>query len=159
MLNDTTPNIKLTVEQLQQISTVETRLANLNTQISVATNNLKIIKNDSERIEKERSDTAIVLSDLTVKKETLSKDVADLQEVYTKTQNSLSELNDEILSKTSIQNAKETELSDRESIVTQREQKLITDEQKLVESQKTLSEQVISHNEKVSKLEALIATI
>lgn len=47
-------NVKLTFDQLQAIDTTEKRLANLQTEVSVAVSNLTAARLDAERVTKER---------------------------------------------------------------------------------------------------------
>ena len=119
--NETTSNIKLTLEQLQQIDVVEQKLAGLNTQINVATKNLRVITNDTNRFAREIEAQKPVLEDLKTKVEEETKQLNYLTSEIAQSNTILGKLNDEINAKTETQNKKESEIKDRESIVQQRE--------------------------------------
>ena len=122
--NETTSNVKLTLEQLQQIDAVESKLAELNTQLAVATKNLKVITNDSNRLAKERIAAETLLSDLTTQNETLKKSVDTSTETLNSTRTANTNLESEMVAKKSVHDKRETDLNNREVKIAEKEKQL-----------------------------------
>jgi len=156
--NETTSNVKLTLEQLQQIDTVETKLAELNTQIAVATKNLKVITNDSNRLAKERISAETLLADLTTQNETLKKSVDSSTETLNKTKTDISNLESELVDKKAVHDKRETDLNDREVKIAEKEKQLSQQGEKLGRETILLDNDKATHNAKVAKLKEVIST-
>ena len=156
--NETTSNVKLTLEQLQQIDAVESKLAELNTQIAVKEKNLRVITNDTNRFAREIEAQKPVLEDLKTKVEEETKQLNYLTSEIAQSNTILGKLNDEINAKTETQNKKESEIKDRESIVQQREIEIAKVESSLGVKVSTHAEEVKIHNSKVAKLKEVIST-
>lgn len=80
MITSPNENVALTVEQLQQIAVVQTRLENLQKETLIASTNLMATQNDLERILKEKNYQDFILSDLTVKINELTSERASITE-------------------------------------------------------------------------------
>lgn len=153
-----TENVKLSFEQLQAEDVAKKRLANLESEISIATRNLKILKGDTDRATKENIYQNEMLS-------TVCDQVIDKQNKATK-------LDEEILEKSAQLNQLLSEckgygdkiisdkmsLKDREDTVSKREQEVIDKSKKIDENNQLLQSHIETHNKKVSKLKEVIAT-
>jgi chromosome segregation ATPase len=156
--NNTTSNVKLTLEQLQQIDAVQTQLSNLNTQLSVATKNLKVITNDSNRLAKERISAETLLADLTTQNETLTKKVEVLTKTHNDTQTANTILESEMVAKKAVHDKRETDLNNREAKIAEKEKQL-SEQGSAIGREKVLFENdKATHNTKVAKLKEVIAT-
>ena len=156
--NETTSNVKLTLEQLQQIDAVQTQLANLNTQLAVATKNLKVITNDSNRLAKERIAAETLLADLTTQNETLKKSVDTLTETLNSTRTANTNLESEMVAKKSVHDKRETDLNNREVKIAEKEKQL-SEQGSAIGREKVLFENdKATHNAKVAKLKEVIST-
>ena len=156
--NETTSNVKLTLEQLQQIDAVESKLAELNTQLAVATKNLKVITNDSNRLAKERIAAETLLADLTTQNETLKKSVDSLTETLNSTRTANTNLESEMVAKKSVHDKRETDLNNREVKIAEKEKQL-SEQGSAIGREKVLFENdKATHNAKVAKLKEVIST-
>lgn len=139
MLFSSEPNVKLTLQQLQQLEKMETRTENLVKEIDIHTEKLRILHDDCLKKDKE-----IVYLDERIK--TLTQEVSDLE---SKKSASLEILTDNNTAIASIQEkyeqiksdiyTKETELSKRES--------------DLIESERFHSESKFQHIKEIERLE------
>ena len=156
--NNETSNVKLTLEQLQQIDAVESKLAELNTQLAVATKNLKVITNDSNRLAKERIAAETLLADLTTQNETLKKSVDSLTETLNSTRTANTNLESEMVAKKSVHDKRETDLNNREVKIAEKEKQL-SEQGSAIGREKVLFENdKATHNAKVAKLKEVIST-
>ena len=156
--NNETSNVKLTLEQLQQIDAVESKLAELNTQLAVATKNLKVITNDSNRLAKERISAETLLADLTTQNETLKKNVDTLTETLNSTRTANTNLESEMVAKKAVHDKRETDLNNREAVITNKEKEIASVESSLGDKVSKHAEEVKIHNSKVAKLKEVIST-
>ncbi len=156
--NETTSNTKLTLEQLQQIDIVESKLAELNTQIAVKEKNLKVITNDTNRFAREIEAQKPVLEDLKTQVEDETKQLNYLASEISQSNTILTKLNDEINAKTEAQNKKESELKDREGAVQRKEIEITKVEDLLGVKVSTHAEESKTFNSKVAKLKEVIST-
>jgi chromosome segregation ATPase len=156
--NETTSNVKLTLEQLQQIDAVESKLAELNTQIAVANKNLKVITNDSNRLAKERIAAETLLADLTTQNETLKKSVDSSTETLNKTKTDISNLESELVAKKAVHDKRETDLNNRETIIASKEKQLSEQGEALGRETILFNNDKSIHNSKVAKLKEVIST-
>lgn len=154
--NNQTTNVKLTLEQLQQIDAVEQKLSGLNTQVNVATKNLKVVTNDTNRFAREIEAQKPVLESLKTQVEEETKQANYLTSEIAQSNVILGKLNDEINTKTVAQNKKDTALQDREANLVKAENEYIIKQENLgnaTTEHKTTSE---TFNAKVAKLKEVI---
>lgn len=156
--NETTSNVKLTLEQLQQIDAVETKLAELNTQIAVANKNLRVITNDSNRLAKERISAETLLADLTTQNETLKKSVDSLTETHNKTQTDITNLESEMVAKKAVHDKRETDLNDWEAKSLAIQNSLNKESAELNNNKVLHENDKATFNSKVAKLKEVIST-
>ncbi len=78
MVNQETANIKLTTEQLLQIDYFQKHLANLQSEILIHTKSIEIVKNDNDRLSKEKTYLEELISNLDSKKSELERNVESL---------------------------------------------------------------------------------
>jgi chromosome segregation ATPase len=156
--NETTSNVKLTLEQLQQIDAVETKLAELNTQIAVANKNLRVITNDSNRLAKERISAEALLADLTTQNETLKKSVDSLTETHNKTKTEITNLESEMVAKKAVHDKRETDLNDWEAKSLAIQNSLNKESAELNNNKVLHENDKVIFNSKVAKLKEVIST-
>jgi chromosome segregation ATPase len=156
--NNETSNVKLTLEQLQQVDAVQTQLANLNTQVAVANKNLKVITNDTNRFAKERLATETLLADLTTQTDTLKKQIDTLTKIHNDTQTANTVLESEMVAKKGVHDKRETDLNNREVKIAEKEKQLSEQGSAIGRDKVLFENDKATHNAKVAKLKEVIST-
>jgi chromosome segregation ATPase len=158
MLDNSQTTIKLTDEQTLQLETYQTRLANLEGEISIATKNIKALKSDTEHAIKEKTYQEEQLATLTSQIETKTLASAKLDEQITEKTAQLNELLSQFKEHTDLMAKGKSDHEVRESKVVSEEQKL-AEHTKVVEqlTAERLAEEE-SFNSKVAKLKEVIST-
>jgi DNA repair exonuclease SbcCD ATPase subunit len=158
MLNNDTSTIKLTDEQTIQITEVKTRVMNLESEVSIATKNLKSIKGESERAIKDKAYQEELLANVKTQVEEEQKQLNYLISEIANSNTILTKLNTEINIKTETQAKKDKEFSERETTLIQREKEYADKSKKLDENNQIFKGQIDTHNSKVAKLKEVIST-
>ena len=122
--NNQLTNVKLTLEQLQQIDIVEQKLAGLNTQVNVATKNLKVVTNDTNRFAREIEAQKPVLETLNTQVEDKKKEVDALQADIVEKTTQLNELLSQFKEHTNLMASEKAKHDERESKIVSRETEL-----------------------------------
>jgi hypothetical protein len=158
MIETTQDNPKLTFDQLQAIDVVEKRLANLESEVNIATKSLRIAKLDADRATKEniyQNELLAIVSAQVIEKQT--KATALDEEIIAKS-TQLSEIQSQFVEITNKKTAQEMELKEKEDKASAKELELTKKEEVLnkVETQLTLN--IEEFNRKVGTLKQVIET-
>lgn len=156
--NNESANVKLTLEQLQQIDVVEQKLAGLNTQVSVATKNLKVISNDTIRFAREIEAQKPVLETLTTQVEDKKKEVETLQANIVERTAMLNQLLSEYKEHTNLIAKEQSEHNERETEISSKEQQISKQGNALGIERIMLENDKNDFNSKVAKLKEVIST-
>jgi len=158
MITQPESNIKLTDKHLAQIEEGENRLSNLESLITIANRNLKVVKLELERTTKDILLQTEKLTALTLQVETKSKELNSITASYSETLAKLSTLNSEIENKTAQYSLKSIQLDDRETKIAQKEKQLSEQGEKLGRETILFNNDKATHNAKVAKLKEVIST-
>lgn len=150
-------NLELTPEQVEKEAIFRQRLQNLENEISIATKNLKVIKADVEKATKEKTYQEEILSNISSNVEEKTSLFNKINQELIDKNELLYQINSKISSTSAEQEAKVMSLKDREDKVTSWELLLSKKEKKVAESNQLLESHINTHNEKVTKLKAVIA--
>jgi chromosome segregation ATPase len=156
--NNSTSNPTLTFDQLQAIDVAQKTLANLQSEIVIATKILKGTKMESDRAVKEKLYQEELLENTKTQVEDETKQLNYLTSEIAQSNVILTKLNDEINTKTEIQRKKDVALQDRESAVQKREIEVAKVESSLKEKVSAHAETSQTFNSKVAKLKEVIST-
>jgi septal ring factor EnvC (AmiA/AmiB activator) len=121
MLDAPTGNIKLTLEQLQQLDMFNDRLANIQNEIKSANKILTAAKNDCDRITKERDYQQTLLDKVNQDLEEKQAKVTALDETHAALSTAITELDAEIKRKRAAMEEKAKVLKEREDAAEKRE--------------------------------------
>lgn len=117
-------NVKLTFDQLQQIDTVEKRLVNLQSEISIGRDNLTAIRLECEKVTKERLYQEELLAEITKNVEVIQGKHTDVLNDLQSTSDTLLEVNKKIGETTDLHTKKETALVEKENKIKEQEEEL-----------------------------------
>lgn len=156
--NTSTTNVQLTLEQLQQLDIVKKRLSNLESEIVNATKILNGTKMECDRAVKEKLYQKELLGNLTTKIEGMKVNIDNLDRGIKEKDVILSELNDEIKSKSTEYKDKVQELKDREEKIIQKEIQFSELGNKLGKQEILLNNEKADFNSKVAKLKEVISS-
>lgn len=157
MIESPAPNVKLTLEQLQQLEIMETRLGNLQSEIKIASKALVAATNDCARITNEKDyqqGLAINLASQNIESQAQLK-VLDERKIVVSEE--LSTLNQTIAVKTDVITRKEMEIKDREDSISSREKDVIAREESVSLREQILENDNLSFKEKVAKIRQAIS--
>lgn len=140
MLNQPDKEIKLSDEQKLAIEKTQSRLSILETEISIATKNLKVIKGDIEKAVKENSYLEDTKVSLTTEVETLKANKEKLETAVKEANEHLAKIKEEDLFMKAEQSKVLSDQSEREN--------------KLREEEKNLENSKVAHREENEKLTA-----
>ena len=157
--NETTSNVKLTLEQLQQIDVVEQKLAGLNTQVNVANKNLKVITNDTNRFAREIEAQKPVLESLNNQVEDKKKEIQTLREDIVEKNAMLNQILTEYKEHTEKMALEKRDLEERESQIVAKEKQLSEQGSALGKERILLDNDKADFNSKVAKLKEVISTL
>ncbi len=158
MINEPTSNPTLTFDQLQAQDASQKILANLQSEINIATKVLKGTKLESDRAVKDKAYQEELLANVKIQVEEETKQANYLTSEIAQSNVILGKLNDEINTKTETQKKKDTALQDRETNLVKAENEYIVRNESLgnaIIEYKTTSE---TFNTKVAKLKEVIST-
>lgn len=158
MIETPTENVKLTFEQLQQIDVTQKRLAQLESEITIATKTLRGTKLEADRATKENAYQQELLMKISTQVDAKKKELEELNSVYTQTKSELSNLQSNIADKTVTQAAKDTELKNREDKLASGELALSKAKAKLEDDQNVHEQNVSVVNAKVEAIKQAIST-
>jgi len=155
--NQIEPAIKLTDDQSRAIDETKRTLLNLESEISIASKNLKVTKADNEKLIKERIYQEELLNTITSKVNLvqttlteLESNIADKTKELTKLNKKIETLENDIL-------IKEANLKDREEKIIIEEKKQEEKHNSIIESTYCLSKEKEEFNLKVDKLKEVIS--
>lgn len=151
-----TTNVKLSLEQLQQLEIVETRLGNLNAEIKIATKALIAANNDCSRITKEKDYQQTLLDSILsqiAEKQSLATTLDERNVLVTE---ELSKLNQEIATKTAAISAKEMAVKERGDLADTKERELEDRELNLSSREKSYEEEAERFEKRVEKINEAI---
>lgn len=157
MLNQPENNIKLTDAQLQAIEEVKNRLSNMESEVTIATKNLKVIKQDTEKAIKERAYEEERLDSIVKQIKPLEDKKVELESAIIEKLTELGKINSDIQESTVKHQEKEKELKEREELVLKNEKYLSERKEILDNKDIELNELVKEFNSKVSKLKEVIS--
>lgn len=156
MLTQPENNITLSSEQSQAIEEVKNRLANIESEVSIATKNLRVIKADSEKAIKDKAyqeELLVSVSAQVVEKQSILDNLnSSINEASTK----LSNLQSEINTKVELQAKMNKELKEREEKIEYQEKVLFTKGNLLDSYREELEQKNNDFNLKVTKLEEVL---
>ena len=155
--NNQTTNVKLTLEQLQQIDVVEQKLAGLNTQVNVATKNLKVVTNDTNRFAREIEAQKPVLESLNAQVALKQKDLELLQADIVEKTAMLNELLSQFKEHTDLMASEKASHDEREAQIATKEFDLSSKESKLTKIAIGLDSENLDFNNKVANLKEVIS--
>ena len=124
MINSPTENVKLTFEQLQQIDVVQKQLANLQSEINIASKSLNVLKKDCDKVTKERIYQEELLSNLTVDVKKVEDRLGELTKERDTAIAQLDKAREETTKLNSSNCKKDLELKDRENKLQKEEEDL-----------------------------------
>ncbi len=159
MLTNDNNNIVLTPEQLVQIETTKTILLNLESEISIATKNLRTIKSESERAINDREYQIQLFQDISLKVESAKIHLTHLQDQSTELNEKLTNMRNDAVNITDQQNTKSIELTEREIKISKVEKELNEKAQFLNKFSNELNINTESFNTKVAKLKEVLSTL
>lgn len=158
-MNTSPKNIQLTPEQLQQLNVVQTRLANFEAEVTIAT----------EALAQTRLEMAQAVKDKKYQEDELSKITADVSEATIQLQTMTVLINEktddlQIMQTTAAtlstkHEAKEQELTEREKELNKKEKDFIKKQGILTEGITKLDEDKKSVEEKKQKIQSIISSI
>ncbi len=149
-------NVKLTLEQLQQIDLVETRMANLQSELKNGYRDLNILTNDTQRITKEREYQQELLTGLSQQVKDAQAKVDALNTIHSETSTVLANLNAEISSKIADITTKEMALKDREDVNIAKEVELVERESKVSHKEADLLERTNALKVRITRISQVI---
>lgn len=152
MLNNNETTVAFTQEQTEQINEYQTRLSNIESEVSIAQKNLKAIKAESERAIKDTSYQEGLLSEVTNKVEILKSQADELEVRIQDSIDILNKLREEVKSESVDHEAKSTELKNREFVISKKESELCNKELALNSAVQILNNEKAEFNQKVAKL-------
>lgn len=152
------PNAKLTFDQLQAIDVTQKRLANLESEVNIATKSLKVAKLDADRATKENLYQNELLGIVTAQVAEKQKKSTELDEQILEKSNELGTISQKVAEFTSKQTIKEMELKDREDKVFAKELQLSNQGNALGKERIILENDKAEHAQKVTKLKEVIQT-
>lgn len=153
-----TGNVRLKLENLQQLAEVEGRLSNLNNEISIASKNLRILKGDSERATKEKIYQEGLLETANSQLNEKKSEATKLDENLLEKKAQLNQLLVEFSEHSTKMEAEKMAMKDREDKVSAKERELISRESSLMHDEDELDLEEVSFNKKVAKLKEVIST-
>ncbi len=121
-------NVKLTLEQLQQLEVVETRLGNLQNEIKIGTRQLQAVTNDSVRITKEKEYQQCLLSKLEEQVKVAQGDITRLNEQKLSLSDDLNHAKEELSEVRSSSDRKMAEITEQVKLHEAKEAELVTRE-------------------------------
>jgi len=158
MLNQETENVKLDFEQLQKIDVVQKRLANLESEINIASKNLTALKKDTDRIYKEKTYQEELLADLTSKTDDKKLQSSKLDESITEHTAMLNKIIEEYKEHKEKITTEKIESSNREEMISKKEAELDEKSKELNEKLVEYTNNVSVFFSKVAKLKEVIST-
>lgn len=153
-----TNNVKFTAEQTEAVEESKRRLLNLESEISIASKNLKVIKAETEKAIKEKSYQEDLLANINGQVISAQNKFNELNESIIKASDSLSSINQEIAKKSDLIISKEKEFKDREDNLETQEKENITFNENLNVFAKELSSKEEDFNTKVANLKGVISS-
>lgn len=151
-------NAKLTFDQLQAIDVTQKRLANLESEVNIATKSLKVAKLDADRATKENLYQNELLGIVTAQVAEKQKKSTELDEQILEKSNELRTISQKVAEFTSKQTIKEMELKDREDKVSAKELQLSNQGNALGKERIILENDKAEHAQKFNKLKEVIQT-
>lgn len=157
MINNSETIIKFSDTEQAQLEEFKNRLSNLESEVSIATRNLRAIKSETERAIKDREYNQGLLNDVLLKLEDKSKALDTIDSAYNETSSKLSALNSEIEEKTKLYDAKDKELSEKEERNIIMQKSLDNENNRLQKKEEALNKIQELHEQKVAKLKEVIS--
>jgi ABC-type transporter Mla subunit MlaD len=159
MIDTPEKNMELTLEQRQQQNAFQNKLLNLESEVNIATKNLKGIKLESERAEKERKYQEELLANIIPQVEEKTKELKDLQGNITEKTALLNELLAQYKEHADLMVSGKANHDDRESKISSQEADLNERSQSLDKTAERMSKTSEEFFKKVAKLKEVIAEI
>lgn len=154
-----TTNPKFTPEQTQAIEESKSRLLNLETEISIASKNLKAIKGESERAMRDKTYQEGLLTSVTDQTTTAQEKLSAITTSTEKAQESLSAINQEISKQGDILASKKSEFKEREEEISSKETDLISRETSVSLREEDLKNSEEELQDKYAKIKDFAANI
>lgn len=139
MINNPEPSTKLTDEQTKQLQVFYTRLTNLQTETSIATKNLEMLREETIKVSLEKKYTEDTLRDLREKLDQAAKEVDEHVKLVVKSQEELVSHREERGKTDKHHSSKQKELAAREEEVVKSENMLKSLQEDLSHTSKMLS--------------------
>jgi hypothetical protein len=158
MIDTPNENVKLTFDQLQAIDVTEKRLANLESEVNIATKSLRVAKLDADRATKENIYQNELLAIVTAQVAEKQNRATQLDEQILAKSDELAVLSSKIVEFTAKKTAEEMLLKDREDAVSILEIKLQEDRSILDKIEENLHTNIEEFNKKVANLKEVIGT-
>lgn len=158
MLNQETKNVELSFDQLQAIDQSKKILANLESEVSIATRNLRILKGDTDRATKENIYQNELLTNVSAQVIEKQKKASELDEEILAKSNQLSTLNAEVREQGTEQTKTLMSFKDREDAISAKELQLSNLGNTIGKERIILNSDISEHNKKVVKLKEVIST-
>ena len=158
MITQPESNTKLDESQLKAIEETKTRLINLESEISIATKNLRVIKAETESVTKEHIYQVGLLSDIESKLQPKKGELESLEQKIIEKSEELGSLSKESGIIKSQNELKANELNDREAGIVEKEKNVQNSLNSLADRRNKLEEDTKVFNSKVAKLKEVTAT-
>lgn len=148
---------QMSIEDKKQALAFKAMLLNLESEIAVANKNLRAIKSDTANAIKEKAYQEELLATTKTQVENLTVEHNKLKEIHLSTSSQLAEMNSEIATKKTIQEAKVMELKDREDKITALEKETHERHVNILNVRDDLNNDIRNYKEKIAKLKEVIA--
>jgi len=151
--------VKLDEAQAKAIEEAKLRLLNVETEVSIASKNLKVIKADIEKATNEKKYQEDLLGKVTSQLDEANIRLSSLMASALTGSNALSEINQEISKKSDILKAMEIEFRKREDAISSKESELISRESSVELREEDVSKSEEQLQDKHAKIKAFAETI
>jgi uncharacterized protein (DUF3084 family) len=159
MITTPTENTKLTLEQLQQLDVVETRLHNLTNETAIAMSSLNAVRNDCDRITKEKKYAQLQLDEINRQLTEAQNLLASTTASQVQLDSSIDIMKSDISTANEIHQSKLVFLNDKELTVNARDAAVTEKEIALRDSQERHDTEKQALSEKLASLQEIIKTI
>jgi hypothetical protein len=156
--NDEEVNIVLTAEQSKAIEETKIRLLNLESEISIASKNLKTLKGETEKSTKDKLYQEELLNSLVSQVTIKQQELVSLVDSIKNASETLGKINSEITAKSQAQEKMVMALKDREDKVKSEELKLAEHEKIVLKISADVKSEEAEFGKKVAKLKEVIST-
>ncbi len=153
------PNIKLEDAQNQALEEAKGRLMNIESEISIATKNLKVLKGEIEKSIKDNKYQTELLNRVTSQVEETNTRLNVLTTSVLTGSTALSEINQEIGKKGDILKAMEVQFKKREDVISTKEQELVTRETSVGMREEDVKKSELVLKDKHAKIKDFVETI